>query len=647
MAKMEEKYTEKLFSQYSKLRRSKHASMKKLNHNKAVLGALSIMLVFTVGGVGQTLASADPLAQEQLTTPSAISDPIDKTEKSEIVYAKMSNVGAIESVYVVNHFSSANSGEIIDYGAYDSVSNLTNSSELKKTGDSVSFKVEKDDFYYQGNLATKNLPWIFEVSYSLDGKKIAPADLAGASGKLEITLSSRANKVIEQTFYDNYMLQITVTLDAESAKNIDAPGATIAEAGKSKAVTYTVMPGKDGNHKLKANVSNFSMAGIQIAGIPFAMEIEMPDIEGQFSELNQLPEAISSLNEGVGKLVSGTEQLKFGSKQLVGGSVSIQEGLTLLDQNSSQLTKASKTIKDALRQISGALADSSLDEIDLSQLTQLPDALRQLGTGLDGMSAGLVQLKDGYLQSYATLDGAMADIPEGTLTEDDIAALMAAVPVDQQPTASQLAANYEAAQTAKRTYLYVKPGFDAVASTIDNSLIPGLGEMSTTLETIASGIEDSLENFSDLSQLEQLFAGLEILSANYGSFHSGLKSYTDGVSILEENYGAFHGGLNSFNGGVDSLNSGVGELYSGTNLLNDEVSTLPDVMKEEIDKMKEKFLPADFETVSFTSSKNTSTAYVQFVIQGDSIELPKQDAGASNEEVKETFWTRLKALFGL
>ena len=622
-----------------------------MKYKRILACALIAALVVVLAGIGPAgVWGTDPLAPDSGPGPDA-----GKTEnikgyrgaegsKDEVVYVILDPQGAAKSVYVINHFEAAEGDRITDYGDYSSVQNLTDTGELAQNGDAVTFSAGSEDFYYQGNMRTADIPWIFDISWYLDGRRTAPGDMAGRDGRMELRISSRQNPKADQTFYDNYMLQLTLALDTERCKNIDAPRAVIAEAGKDKAVTYTVMPGSDADYILTADVCDFVMDGIQISGIPFSMEFDIPDTDGQIDDLNKLPDAISELNDGVGELLDGTKELGSGAGKLADGSADIRQGLSLLGRNSGQLKSASVKIRDALAQISGSLSDGSVGDIDPGLVLQLPAALRGLAAGLGGVSDGLGQLKNGFSQSYAALDGAMNAIPQGTLTQAEIEAFLGSVPAEQQAAASELAENYLAAQAAKGTYGAVKDGFAATPGAMD-TFASSLAGMALSLGGMAAGIEDMAGSLGGLEQLGGLVSGLRQLSENYSEFHKGLVSYADGVSALAANYSDFHEGLVEFGDGVAELNDGVGELYDGTKTLSRETAGLPDDLKKEIDKMKEQYLPADFDAVSFTSPKNKNTVYVQFVMRSEDIEKPEQVKETPAETRSETLWDRLTALF--
>jgi putative membrane protein len=615
----------------------------KFKHIAAIcmVAVLAVSFSFSTSAAAQEDAG---LAQAQAAD-GAGSPAASLKGKDEVIYARLTAGGAVDSMYAVNHFDALEGGAVVDYGDYESVNNLTDTAGMTQNGDSVSFVMNNENFYYQGNMTSTDLPWIFELSYYLNGAQTEPRDMAGKSGKMEMRIAIRQNTGIDPVFYDHYMLQITVTLDAEKCTNIDAPDGTTASAGKNKVITYTVMPETDADFSLKADVSDFTMTGVQIAGVPYSMNVDMPDMDDKLEDLDKLPDAISDLNDGVGELASGANEMKSGADELVDGSAGIKAGLDQLSGNAGQLISGSVQIKDALSNIAAAFNSGSMNNIDLSQMSQLPDGLAQLAQGLDGMSAGLTQLKDGFAPAYAALDSAIQGIPAGTVTQDDINALYAVVTDPaQQAVLNQLAANYAAAQTVKGTYAGVKAAFDGVGTTID-SIVPSIDQMAATLEDMSAQIGGSLESLNGLEQLGQLTSGLSKLSANYSSFHSGLVDYLNGVNTLASNYGAFHSGLASFGDGVGELDNGIGELHDGTDTLSGEVADLPDMMQEEIDKMKEKYLPVDFDPVSFTSSKNTDTKFVQFVLQCDGIEKPEAAEPAPAQEKTETFWDRLAALF--
>jgi len=609
---------------------------------KLTKSVISVILIATLALMLASASNAAPWRTASGTAPDTQEAALIQ-DKSEVIYATMGADGGVRNVYAVNHFEVAGAGSFTDYGHYSSITNLSTTDPLAQDGDCVSIQADEGDFYYQGNMSVTDLPWIFTLSYTLDGEIITPQELSGQSGKLEIHMKSAPNKNIDAVFYDYYMLQISLTLDTERCSDIKAPDATIAEAGKNKMMTYTVMPGTDADIVVSADVQDFVMAGIDISALPFSMSMELPDTSGLTDELGQLSDAISDLNDGVGELSGGVAELKEGAGELVNGSSGIGQGLFELNQNSGKLTEASELIDEALKQIASSLSDGMSGDIDLSGLTQLPQGLSQLAEGLRQISNGLTALKDGFTPAYQALNAAIQGIPDTVITENQIAELYANTDQSQYGLLSELIESYVAGQTVKGTYNQVKAAFDAVGSTID-TITANTNTIAGTLNDLAKEIEGALSSMDVLQQLDDLSAGLSELSQSYGEFHKGLKEYTDGVKQLNDGYTEFHSGISLFGDGMIDLKQGVNDLYDGTSEFKSETADIPEKTQAEIEKMMDEYLGSDFDPVSFTSSKNKNIGLVQFVFKCDGVEKVKE-ASIPAETKTESFWDRLTALF--
>ena len=594
--------------------------------------ALSVMPAGTCVAAGRLELNAAYGAQDDAVV----------RNKEEVIYATLAAEGNVNAVYAVNRFEVTGAGKVTDYGNYTAAKNLTNTEQISLAGDSVSFYAKEGNFYYQGDAATKDLPWKFDVSYYLNGVRTAPKDIAGRSGSLEIRLSTAPNQSVNSAFYDHYMLQISITLDTEKCANILAPDATIASAGKNTLITYTVMPKKNADISISATVSDFAMSGIQIAGMPLSIHMDLPDTDDMTSDLDKLSGAISDLNDGVGGLVSGVAVLKDGAKGLVGGSADIQSGLNALSNNSGQLITASAQVKGALEQMASSLQGSS-GQLDLSDLAALPQVLSQLSGGLKDVSDGLTDLKNGFSTAYSALSSAIQGIPGALVTQAQIDALYAGTDPGLHDTIDKLVASYSAGQTVKQTYDHVKDAFDAVGST--------LSTLSGSIDTIAGSLDDMSEQMEatlsggNFAQFGQLISGLSDLSRNYAGFHSGLVDYMGGVSDAAAGYAQFHSGLSTYADGVGELYTGAQQLKDGTAQLNKNTSGMSDSMQSQIDDLMNEYTGSDFQPISFASAKNANVSLVQFVIKCDGIEKPEEEKEAPAEQKSETLWDRFIGLF--
>ncbi|WP_368482973.1 YhgE/Pip domain-containing protein [Bacillus sp. MRMR6] len=553
--------------------------------------------------------------------------------KDEVIYATLSSTGEQQEIYVVNVFDVVKAGTIVDYGAYSTLKNLSDLAEIQQQDTKLQFPAQKGKFYYQGNLKDAPLPWGIAVSYQLDGKDIKPADLAGKDGQVAITIRTTKNDGIDPVFFENYLLQISLTLDSRIYSNIEAPSGMLANVGKNKQVTFTAMPDQEGNFSLRAEATSFELQGIEMAAVPSSMSIDTPDIGEMTNEMGSLADAIKEINNGVAELRNGVSKLNDGVANLHKHSEQYQKGMSKLDQASSELVGASVSIDHALTSINEALNGSGTTKMDVSGLKDLPVGLSQMANGLNETAAGITTLRENYTVAYNTLDSAMKNIPDYQISKEEIQALYASG-ADSE-VLDKLVETYSTAQIAKGTYSAVKEGFAAVDPTL-NMLSESISQMSNTLTGISNGLSSSVS---------QLQAEMETLAIDYSQFHSGLVSYTKGVGELSASYKKLHSGMTELSGGTAKLEAGAGELHNGTDTLYNSTKNLPDQMQDEIDKMMGDYDKSDFKPVSFVSTDNEKINSVQFVIKTESIKIEEQEP--KEKPVKETksFWTRLLDLF--
>ena len=621
---------------------------------KRTLGALALALCFALSLIAVPAAAAD--------TGSA------RVTARAVIYAKLDAAGEPLSAYAVVALNGDAGESVTHYGAYTAVENLTDTSALTYEDGAVTATIpEGGRLYYQGTLESFELPWDIAIGYELDGKSISPAELGGQSGALEMTLSVKPNGNAPGAFADEMMLQITVTLDASLCKDISAGGATVANAGGDKTLAFTVLPGAEAEYTVTADVEDFTMAGLTIAGVNYDIASAMGDTAEITDGVGQMTDAISQLSDGASQLASGAGSLRSGAG-------SFGSGLSTLSAGSAELVAGSEQIAGALSQISASLPGAGTDAeaaaaaaaaagmdpeaaaaaaagaqsagagmtLDLSALAQLPAGLEQAADGLEQAGAALAQLAEGYGAAYPALAQAVEAIPEPSVSEEDIGALMALAP-DNEALAA-LVANYQAAQTVKAVWAQASAAFEAVQDNLP-TLAEGVNSAAASLRQTAQQISAAMSATGgqiDLSGLLQLTSGLSQLAQSYSAFHEGLVSYAGGVDALSANWSSVYSG-------ISSLASGAGELSDGVAALNEETSKIPELIDELTGGSAEDESADGSAQASFLDERNEDTASVQFVIMTEGISEPEaEEEPAPAEEDKGFFaelWDRIVALF--
>ncbi len=282
----------------------------------------------------------------------------DPVEKDEVVYINLSHDGSVESIYVVNAYDLTEEQPVTDFGNYREVKNLTTTEELSVQDGAISFTAPKGKFYYQGELDSAQIPWLVSVTYQLDGQPISGGELAGKEGHLEMTLSLRQNPDANPVYFDNFAIQATVLLDSERCKNITAPSATLANVGGDKQMSYIVLPGKEKDFTISADVTDFEMDAIQINGIPLTLDIDDPDtteIKDKIYELKdgakELDDGAFQLDDGATQLQDGALELKDGAADLYDGTDDLYDGVKDLDEGADKLRSGAGDLKEGADQL--------------------------------------------------------------------------------------------------------------------------------------------------------------------------------------------------------------------------------------------------------------------------------------------------------
>ena len=84
------------------------------------------------------------------------------SQKEEVVYGILNTDGSVKNVYVVNIFEDSN---IVDYGNYKKVRNMTTSEKINQSGDKININTSADRLYYEGTVERRELPWDIRIEY--------------------------------------------------------------------------------------------------------------------------------------------------------------------------------------------------------------------------------------------------------------------------------------------------------------------------------------------------------------------------------------------------------------------------------------------------------------------------------------------------
>lgn len=625
------------------------------------------------------------------------------SSKEEVVYIMTGADGTVDNINIVNIFQG---GSITDYGDYSSVKMLTTTDKINQAGDKITFSSSAEKVYYQGTLSGKEIPWNISIRYFLDNQEYSAEEIAGKSGALEIKIAITRNTKCKGSYFDDYALQASFALDTNLCSNIKTDGATAANVGSDKQLSYTVLPGEGLETSIYADVKEFEMDAVSINGIKLNLNVEIDD-EELTEKVEELMDAAQKLDDGAGQLYDGTEDLKTGGSSLntgisslksgankldsgmaalQSGMKSLQKGLDSLNRQSSSLTKGSAQIKTSLQTIQKNLSAVS---VSADQIQELTSASGKIKNGINNLSAGITSLKNnlGYAQYKAAMSDNGLDIDSLksnnqqaiTSCTNQIESLKQTIAALEKQTGKenqvaelqgQLSSLENIVQLLNANNAAIG-GTESYLGTISegvNALNTGVASLKSEYDKFDAAISQLANSLSSiLTKMSQLTSGINKLVSSYNQFDTGLNKYTKGVAKVVSGYNqmvkavpSLVSGSKELSKGAGKLSSGSSELYDGivilfdgakelndgTSEFNSETSGMDTEIEDKIDEILSSIEGEDTETKSFVSEKNTNVDNVQFVIKTAAIEKEEIEDEETEQAESQSLWQKFTQLFG-
>lgn len=564
--------------------------------------------------------------------------------KEEVIYAMADASGKVTDAEAVNIFAG---GDIVDYGDYSAVKPLNTNDTITQNGDQIAFSSTADKVYYQGTMKNAALPWNISIRYYLDGKEYAPQDVAGKSGALEIRFSVTKNESCGGSFYDDYALQASFTLDTERCRNIVSNGATVANVGSDKQLTYTILPGKGIDTVITADVTDFEMDAAAINGVRLNLDVDVDDTD-LMDKVDELVSAIGDLDGGAWELHDGTEELYDATKTLNSKVGDLHSGVGDLTAGAGDLYTGLTDItaqNQQADQLYLGYVKSQADSIYLAYVTTQADAL-YAQVAAQAVREQLIQ--SGYSEAQA--DAYLQTADGQTLVAQTVSNM-----TEEQKAQILNAAVAKLTDEQKKQILQ-----GAVASLTEEQkaeIREAYIQQMMASDDMTSQINAAVATVSAAKQVSELKGQLD----SYGVFYQGLVAYTDAVSSaaagaksLKLNMDTLYSNTGKLKLSVGELSDAVGELYDGTGELTDgttefvdKTSDMDTQISDEIDSMTASLSGGDGDAESFVSEKNTNVNTVQFVIKTAAIEKAETTTDNTVESAPLTFWQKLLRLVGL
>ncbi len=549
----------------------------KKNIVKILSFVLISMLITSAAGTGYAALTSEPIPELKSVT------------RDETVYVSLNADGSVKNAEAVVHLFSKQSGYYNDGSNMKNIVNLTNGLSPSAADGSVrwSFTEPVNHFYYQGELTSYELPFKFSFEYYLNGQKVE--DISGATGKLEIKISVESNGACQKAYIENYMCQIQVPIDIEKCGNLTAEGAASVLTGKTCTLSYTVLPGKNAENTITADVNNFSMSSVTITMVAYKLSNALDfDAEKAEDGFNELVNGIDEMREGTLKLAEGAEQAASGLTELSGAAAGLSGGYgELYNGLNSGLTGL------------GKLSDGSSALVD----------------GVRGVQLGLVQLKTSG-----------NDIKASLAANSDTTRMIEAV----TGLAQMIAGSQGLSEQERQAMLaYVK------------GISDGMAQSGAAAKEAAEGIGAYIDGVARVTDgMPALSAAVEEYTGGINSVYSGLKQVPPSIARLNTGLTQVSSGLSASAAKLPELAAGLNTLAGSQRQIKDGVAGFSDMLSDAMPDSG-----GNLEIPSFTNGGSVDS--VQFVLRTTEFKAQTEKIIAPPYvEPERTFWQKITDLFG-
>ena len=538
-----------------------------------------MMAVMTVACGSNTVATEDTASavetrQEQQLEKSIVAGAqaagsLGEAGKVETVYVTADASGSVNDVIVSEWLKNATaSSELTDTTELKDIVNVKGDENFTENGDgTVTWNADGSDIYYQGT-TDKELPVDIKITYTLDGKEISPADLAGKSGKVTIRFEyeNKAKQTVDVDgknidVYTPFAMVSGMMLDSDKFSNVEISNGKIVSDGGNYIVMGVALPGLkesldisddkwdelDDSKELQDKLSNSFEITADTTDFELGMTITMAssdilsdfgisdltdsdkidDLKDDMNELNdgsdklvdgagelkdgtsKLKDGTNELKDGTGKLYDGTKELKDGTGKLVTGTGKLTDGAGQLVTGAGQLADGTNTLKDG----TGKLADGS--NTLYNGIVAYTDGVSKVNAGAGELAKGVASAKEGskaVVGGIRQVEGGAADLVDGA--EQVNGGVNTAVGkikemLDSLKTGTKNLYDQKAACEAALAYL-TTPGIscsDDIAKTL-STLTKGKVNASNAEEVKAAGLRNNAG--TDSGEVSQETNGAEL-----------------------------------------------------------------------------------------------------------------------------------------
>lgn len=567
--------------------------------------------------------------------------------KDETVYLISDATGNVTKTIVSDHLvNKEKAATLKDKSTLNDIENVKSDGEFTQNGSDITWQADGSDIYYQGT-STEKTPVSMKVSYQLDGKDIAPEELAGKSGKVTIRYDYTNNSKFTETVNGEEVnvcvpfAAITGMVLDDSFTNVEVTNGKVQTSGDSSIVMGYALPGlkdslnlKDSDLSSDVNVPEYFEVTADVEN--FSLETAMTVVAnaGSFLSTDGTSD-LSSVDDMINTLTDASSQLQNGSAELASGLDTLQGSLGEFATGMNTLADGLKTYTDGTASLNdGAGKVKAGVDLLASKAGDLTNGANTLNAGAAAINAGIQELdknvqplteteKATYKTAAENQTSQLLDNPAYANNKNKINAMaksklkesndlvnaiktslqeQVAAAIGESNIAPLMGAPYNMTRNQAVAYVYnsnstiragVKdalslpqemPNYASLESVVVNSKVSVLAE-EVTNQIVAATIQASGEaTVSAINQTKsQIAAAIETKQANGQSLVTGAAALAAGTNELAKSVPALTSGISELKAGTDALAAGTSKLVANNATLTSGAAQLVNGTSQVVD----------------------------------------------------------------
>ena len=376
---------------------------------RAAAAVLAAALIFTPAG--------SALPPGVLTSSAQVTSGVRPTV-DEAYYVKTDAYGNLTDASIVKSLQLNGAKEYTDYGVYDSVDNLTDSTEPEQGNGTTTFRfgdAAPSHFYFEGKTAKpfEELPWTISVGYKLNGVRKEAEDLAGEKGEVELLIKAVPNRGASEYAQNNYMLTAVAAFNLDDILSLEAPDAQIQTIGNNRIAAFVWLPGEEQEYSLRIGTDEFEFSGLTFAMGPLNSG-RMSEITDLKKDKEEIEDSWDDLNAAVDEILDSVDTMKDSLNTAADGLAELDEARSEIHRKKDSFYGDLDSFISALSGLSGTLKPLS------GHLTSTNHTVADLHTNLSEIDRILLDMKDHIKDTNSTLKALQSDMIKLQDATDDL-----------------------------------------------------------------------------------------------------------------------------------------------------------------------------------------------------------------------------------